>query len=87
MGLATNNNFDGWNTKNIQLLFRGSTTMKYKFPLATATWGQEEHQAMQRVIASGMFTMGEQVNTFEKDFAHFVGSKYCVMVMMSVPAS
>jgi CDP-4-dehydro-6-deoxyglucose reductase, E1 len=54
--------------------------MTYKFPLATATWGQEEQEAMQRVISSGMFTMGVNVNTFEKDFANFVGSKYCVMV-------
>jgi len=35
---------------------------------------------MQRVIASGMFTMGESVQTFERDFAKYVGSKHCVMV-------
>lgn len=54
--------------------------MSYKFPLATATWGQEEQEAMQRVIASGMFTMGANVQTFEQDFAKYVGSKHCVMV-------
>jgi CDP-6-deoxy-D-xylo-4-hexulose-3-dehydrase len=54
--------------------------MSYKFPLATATWGQEEQDAMQRVIASGMFTMGANVQAFERDFAQYVGSKYCVMV-------
>lgn len=54
--------------------------MSYKFPLATATWGQEEIDAMQRVIASGMFTMGENVQAFERDFAEFIGSKHCVMV-------
>jgi CDP-6-deoxy-D-xylo-4-hexulose-3-dehydrase len=54
--------------------------MTYKFPLATATWGQEEQAAMQRVIASGMFTMGENVRNFEQDFADYVSSKYCVMV-------
>jgi CDP-6-deoxy-D-xylo-4-hexulose-3-dehydrase len=54
--------------------------MSYKFPLATATWGQEEQDAMQRVIASGMFTMGVNVQTFERDFAQYVGSKHCVMV-------
>ena len=32
--------------------------MTFKFPLATATWGEEEQAAMQRVIASGMYTMG-----------------------------
>lgn len=54
--------------------------MSYKFPLATATWGQEEQDAMQRVIASGMFTMGANVQAFERDFAQYVGSKHCVMV-------
>ena len=54
--------------------------MNYKFPLATATWGQEEQDAMQRVIASGMFTMGASVKAFEHDFAKYVDSKFCVMV-------
>lgn len=54
--------------------------MSFKFPLATATWGQEEQKALQEVIASGMFTMGAKVQTFERDFAQYVGSKYCVMV-------
>jgi CDP-6-deoxy-D-xylo-4-hexulose-3-dehydrase len=54
--------------------------MNFKFPLATATWGQEEQEAMQRVIASGMFTMGANVHAFEQDFAQYVGSRHCVMV-------
>lgn len=54
--------------------------MSFKFPLATATWGQEEQNAMQLVIASGMFTMGKNVQEFERDFAEYVGSKHCVMV-------
>lgn len=54
--------------------------MSFKFPLATASWGKEEIDAMQRVIASGMFTMGENVDAFERDFARYVNSQYCVMV-------
>lgn len=54
--------------------------MNIRFPLATATWGQEEQDAMQRVIASGIFTMGTNVQAFERDFAQYVGSKHCVMV-------
>jgi CDP-6-deoxy-D-xylo-4-hexulose-3-dehydrase len=54
--------------------------MSHRFPLATATWGHEELDAMQRVIASGMFTMGVNVQRFEHDFAQYVGSKHCVMV-------
>lgn len=54
--------------------------MSIKFPLATSSWEKEELDAMQRVIASGMFTMGVQVQAFERDFAQYVGSKHCVMV-------
>ncbi|AHC34421.1 MULTISPECIES: DegT/DnrJ/EryC1/StrS aminotransferase family protein [unclassified Pseudomonas] len=54
--------------------------MSIKFPLAASSWEKEELDAMQRVIATGMFTMGENVKAFEKDFAQFVGSKHCVMV-------
>ena len=54
--------------------------MSFKFPLATGTWGQEEQNAMQRVIASDMFTMGHNVEAFERDFANYVGSEHCVMV-------
>ena len=54
--------------------------MSFEFPLATATWGQEEQGAMQRVIASGMYTMGANVQAFERDFAQYVGSQHCVMV-------
>lgn len=54
--------------------------MSFKFPLATTSWGEEETQAMQRVIASGMFTMGANVQAFERDFAQYTGSQHCVMV-------
>ena len=51
--------------------------MKYK--LASNTWGQEEIDAIQRVIISGRYTMGEEVKKFENQFAKFFGSKYAVM--------
>lgn len=54
--------------------------MSFKYPLATATWDQSELDAMQRVIASGMFTMGVRVAEFEQSFADYIGSRYCVMV-------
>lgn len=54
--------------------------MNYKFPLASSSWGAEELEVMQRVIASGKFTMGVHVQAFERDFAQYVGSKHCVMV-------
>ena len=54
--------------------------MSFKYPLATASWDQAELDAMQRVIASGMFTMGPNVAEFEKRFAEYAGSRFCVMV-------
>ena len=52
----------------------------FQFPLATSSWGAEEHAAMQSVIASGHFTMGEKVAAFEHDFARYTGTRHCVMV-------
>ncbi len=49
------------------------------YPLATETWDNAEMKALQRVIKSGRFTMGEEVKKFEKQFAKFFGSKYAVM--------
>lgn len=54
--------------------------MSFKYPLATATWDEAEYQALQDVIASGMFTMGPKVAQFERDFAQYIGSKNAVMV-------
>ncbi len=51
-----------------------------KYPLATSSWDQAELDAISRVAASGMCTMGENVIQFERNFASFVGSKYAVMV-------
>ena len=54
--------------------------MSFKFPLATKSWGQEELDAMRNIIESGLFTMGANVQTFERDFADAMDSRYCVMV-------
>lgn len=51
-----------------------------KYPLASSTWDDEEIQAIQSVIASGRFTMGEQVREYEDRFAEKIGSNYAVMV-------
>lgn len=49
-------------------------------PLATTTWDDNEYKALQKVIDSGMFSMGKYVSEFETQFAKFAGSQYCVMV-------
>lgn len=50
------------------------------YPLASSTWDTAEIEAIQEVIQSGHFTMGEQVASFETKFAKAVGAKFAVMV-------
>ena len=54
--------------------------MTNSYPLATSTWDKKELQAIQNVIDKDIFTMGDSVAQFEKDFAQFLNKKYCVMV-------
>jgi CDP-4-dehydro-6-deoxyglucose reductase, E1 len=54
--------------------------MNIRFPLAAPSWGDEEVEAMQKVITSGNFSMGKNVLEFEAKFAEYMGSKYSVMV-------
>jgi CDP-6-deoxy-D-xylo-4-hexulose-3-dehydrase len=50
------------------------------YPLAANSWGPEEVDAIQRVIASDRYTMGDRVSEFEARFAAYLGSRYAVMV-------
>jgi len=54
--------------------------MTNSYQLATSTWDEKELQAIQSVIDKDIFTMGESVAQFEKDFSKFLDKKYCVMV-------
>jgi len=51
-----------------------------KLSLAYSTWDEKEIFAMNDVINSGRFTMGERVEEFEANFSKFIGTKYSVMV-------
>jgi CDP-6-deoxy-D-xylo-4-hexulose-3-dehydrase len=53
--------------------------MTHTYKLATSTWNGQEEAAIQSVISSGTYTMGERVKAFEADFAKWIGSKYAVM--------
>ena len=53
--------------------------MTIRYPLATSSWDDNELQAIQRVIASDQYSMGNEVKQFETQFAAWVGSKYAVM--------
>jgi CDP-6-deoxy-D-xylo-4-hexulose-3-dehydrase len=50
------------------------------YQLTASSWGREELDALNRVIASGRFTMGEEVAAFEQEFAAYFGMNHGVMV-------
>lgn len=50
------------------------------YDLTSSSWGEEEIEAIHRVIASGMLTMGENVRRFEEAFARKFGKRYGLMV-------
>lgn len=52
----------------------------HHLPLATSSWDQDEFAAIQNVIESGFFTMGDRTKKFEKEFAEWVGRKHAIMV-------
>ena len=51
-----------------------------KYNLASSSWDHKEIDAMNRVIDSGFYTMGKNVEKFETVFSRFFGSKYTLMV-------
>ena len=59
---------------------KSGLAMTFRYPLATPSWGPEEYDAIDKVIKSGMFSMGPSVQEFERNFSSYIGSKFCVMV-------
>ena len=51
--------------------------MEYK--LASSTWDHSEIAAIQRVISSDMYSMGEEVGKYEVGFSSYFGSKHAIM--------
>lgn len=52
----------------------------YDYPCAFQSWGPDEDAAINRVLGSGRFTMGEEVAAFEAEFAAFHGMRHAIMV-------
>ncbi len=50
------------------------------YPLAYSTWSKEEVEAIQKVIDTDMYTMGNHVKQFEQEFAELFNSPNAVMV-------
>ena len=51
-----------------------------KYPLSCDTWNNQEVDAINRVISSSRYTMGEEVFKFEEQFADFMGVNHAKMV-------
>jgi dTDP-4-amino-4,6-dideoxygalactose transaminase len=52
----------------------------------TQSFQPEISQAIQRVVNSGWFLLGEEVEAFEKEYANYLGSMYCVGVANGLDA-
>ena len=49
------------------------------YNLSESSWGEEEIEALHKVIEAGRFTMGDRVLHFERDFTRKFGVKYALM--------
>lgn len=54
--------------------------MMKNYKLSTSTWDDKEINAIQKVIDTGFYSMGEYVQKFESMFSKYIGAKYTVMV-------
>jgi CDP-6-deoxy-D-xylo-4-hexulose-3-dehydrase len=53
---------------------------KITYQTAFSSWGEEEREAMHRVHISGRYTMGPEVEAFEREFAAYHVRKHGIMV-------
>jgi len=51
-----------------------------------AQYSEEIKQAIARVIDSGWYLLGNEVNTFETNYANYIGTKYCIGVANGLDA-
>jgi dTDP-4-amino-4,6-dideoxygalactose transaminase len=52
----------------------------------TASFEPELSTAINRVVKSGWFLMGEEVSAFEKEYAEYIGSEHCIGVANGLDA-
>ena len=51
-----------------------------RYNLVENGWGEEEQEAVLKVLASGRLTMGPKTEEFEEEFARYIGRHHAVMV-------
>ncbi|HVN54609.1 MAG TPA: DegT/DnrJ/EryC1/StrS aminotransferase family protein [Anaerolineaceae bacterium] len=54
--------------------------MNWRIPLADLNFGEEEKEAVMKVLDSRWLTMGEETQNFEREFARYLGVKHAVAV-------
>ena len=57
-----------------------------RIPIGDFPLGQEEREALQRVVDSGRISEGPEVRAFEDEFADWLGAKHCVVVSSGMAA-
>jgi dTDP-4-amino-4,6-dideoxygalactose transaminase len=62
------------------------TIMKWRVPLSDISFGDEEQQAVQRVLQSGWLSMGPETELFEAEFAEYLGSKHAIALSSGTAA-
>ena len=60
--------------------------MAWKVPLADIDFGIEEEEAVLRVVRSRWLSMGEETQSFEKEFVEFSGAKHALAVTNATAA-
>ncbi len=51
-----------------------------KYPLIHSSWNKLEIKALNKVVKTGLFTMGKNTKNFEGEFSKYLKKKYSVMV-------
>lgn len=60
--------------------------MAWKVPLADIDFGVEEEEAVLRVVRSRWLSMGEETQSFEREFAEYTGAKHALAVTNATAA-
>lgn len=58
----------------------------WRIPLSHLDYGPEEEVAVRRVIKSGWLSMGPEVESFEREFAQFLGVQFAIAVSSGTAA-
>src|SRR5215469_6086993 len=72
--------------RSLQMFPRKSDLSVWKIPLSDIDYGQEEVEAVERVLRSKWLSMGPEVEAFEAEFAAMEGTKHAIAVSSATAA-